>query len=361
MRKMLIFLFTMSVCSVHGQDIWQSRYETLQKEFETYKNNQSNYDRQLRALRGSNAANTQALDSLRSENERLRSENANLRNEIAFRDGSYTDQVESREMKESTIIDEAFTDPVFRAFLVTHYDNNNDGAISQYEAEEIEKLDITKLRISSVEGIENIINLKTLMCSTNKLTSLNLSNNTLLETLICDGNIISSLDISQCTELFFLDCSRNRLEKLDISLNPKLEIVNCADNILAEFISGNLELRTLNCANNRLTTLRLIDSPWLEYLNCIGNLIAVIDVSDCIYLQKMECQRNAITALDVSSNNSLTELNCSFNRLAFLSVSNDSNFDLLDCRSNPDLSEVKINREQQFIELKKGKKTILKT
>lgn len=62
-------------------------------------------------------------------------------------------------------------------------------------------------------------NLATLICYSNHIGSLNLSNNTKLTLLSCENNLLTSLDISKCEKLNWLDCSGNLLERLDVGTN----------------------------------------------------------------------------------------------------------------------------------------------
>ena len=91
-----------------------------------------------------------------------------------------------RKIKEETML--TFKDPAFKSFLIKYYDKNLDGEISQFEAEEITKLEVSKQKISSLEGIENLSNLLMLNCSGNKLTKLDVSKNIYLEELNCCSN-----------------------------------------------------------------------------------------------------------------------------------------------------------------------------
>ena len=61
------------------------------------------------------------------------------------------------------------------------------------------------------------------MCSGNKITSLNLSNNTQLNDLDCSNNNLKSLNISKNTDLHELDCRKNKIKSLDASKNKYLK------------------------------------------------------------------------------------------------------------------------------------------
>jgi len=64
--------------------------------------------------------------------------------------------------------------------------------------------------------------LSSLYCENNKLTSLDLTNNTKLDTLFCENNQLTSLDLSNNTAVQNLSCFSNQLTSLDISKNSLL-------------------------------------------------------------------------------------------------------------------------------------------
>ena len=76
-------------------------------------------------------------------------------------------------------------------------DTNGDSLISYSEAEAITSLDLggghwSSRNISDMTGIEAFISLDTLICQNNKLTSLDVSNNTALTYLDCITNQLTS-------------------------------------------------------------------------------------------------------------------------------------------------------------------------
>ncbi len=55
----------------------------------------------------------------------------------------------------------------------------------------------SNMNISSLSGIENFVNLQSLMCEHNQLTSLDISALTSLTGLAADGNELSIFDVSK--------------------------------------------------------------------------------------------------------------------------------------------------------------------
>lgn len=138
-------------------------------------------------------------------------------------------------------------DTVFlQALIERGVDTNEDSLISYEEAEAVTTLYVggfflSKRDITDMTGIEAFVNLGTLDCSSNYLTSLDVSSNTKLTVLHCALNLLTSLDVSANTALTELYCAENQLTSLDVSKNTNLEKFH---------ISGN-QLATLDISNNR--------------------------------------------------------------------------------------------------------------
>ena len=87
------------------------------------------------------------------------------------------------------------------ALIEAGIDTDGDGQISHMEAEAVTSLRVSGDSITDLTGIEKFINLDTLICSSNRLTS---------------------LDVSQINSLVYLGCSHNDLTSLDVSNNTLL-------------------------------------------------------------------------------------------------------------------------------------------
>ena len=216
-------------------------------------------------------------------------------------------------VKENTYIYDAETDDYNIPY--PDVDKNNDGQISEKEASVVKGLLIEEAGIRNLEEIKYFTSLTNLYCSSNELTSLDLSKNTALAGLNCSGNDLTSLDVSNNTALESLDCSGNDLTSLDVS--------------------NNTALTSLNCRSNDLTSLDVSNNTSLEYLECSYNQLTSLDVSNNTALTDLQCGYNELTSLDVSNNTALTDLYCSFNQLTSLDVSNNTALKSLDCFRNP--------------------------
>ena len=94
-----------------------------------------------------------------------------------------------------------FADPVFSEWVTAHCDRDGDGAISDAEARKVTAMNLSGLGIQSLGGIERFTALKTLDCSNNQLTQLDLSGNAALTALLCDGNPLPWVDVGPCPKL----------------------------------------------------------------------------------------------------------------------------------------------------------------
>ena len=85
-------------------------------------------------------------------------------------------------------------------------DTNDDNQIQINEAISISQLNVASSNISSLTGIEDFVNLTQLICDSNQLTSLNVTQNIALEILSCNFNPITSLNVTQNIALLDLSC-----------------------------------------------------------------------------------------------------------------------------------------------------------
>ena len=84
------------------------------------------------------------------------------------------------------------------------------------------------------------INLKKLVCHTNELKALNLSQHTNLEFLSVFQNELTTLDLSNNPKLATLNCASNHLKSLDLSSNP----------LLSDIVDISLGNQTVNAVAN---------------------------------------------------------------------------------------------------------------
>ncbi|MDR1722687.1 MAG: hypothetical protein LBR84_01955 [Tannerella sp.] len=79
-------------------------------------------------------------------------------------------------------------DANFKAYLLENFDANNDGEISQAEANAVKSIDCSGKEIAAIDGIEKFTNLESLACDNNNLSELELRYNKKLSHLSCKNN-----------------------------------------------------------------------------------------------------------------------------------------------------------------------------
>ncbi len=184
-----------------------------------------------------------------------------------------------------------FPDPVFRQMMSDYYDDDGDGTLSEDERS-VTYMSITAMledgeTVSDLTGIEYFSSLQILRYSGSY-----------------DGTGLEKLDTTSLMDLTSLTCQGNALTSLDLSNNSFLERVNCSD--------------------NELETLLLPAGAPLTFLHCYANSLTSIDVSKLYYLQDFRCDQNRLTSLDISANTELTAFNCSSNSIMSLDLSANS-------------------------------------
>jgi len=163
------------------------------------------------------------------------------------------------------------------------YDDVPDHSVLTANISGVTTLDIVGLQFQEIydlTGIEDFASLTTLYCNLNKLTTLDLSNNTNLVTLNCSQNMLTSIDVSGCLNLSWLVVDLNFLPALDLSANTNLTYLKCFSNSITSLdLSLNSALYYVRCRANPLTSLNIkngnnvaitnfdaIDNP---FLTCI--------------------------------------------------------------------------------------------
>ncbi len=244
------------------------------------------------------------------------------------------------------IDEEHFPDGGFRSYVADHFDPDGNGILSPEEAADVTEMNVELRHISSMKGIEFFPALKTLNCSNNQLTELDVTKNSALEVLLCAyqgsaglteldvtqnpaltalycaKNKLTELDVTQNPMLVKMDCTNNQLTALDVTHNPALEELYCDMNqITALDVTQNPELKNLHCSGNQLTALDVTHNPALKELFCGDNEIGRIDVTQNPVLRVLRCASCGLTGLDVTQNPELAQLSCCRNSIATLDLS----------------------------------------
>ena len=284
-----------------------------------------------------------------------------------------------------------FPDANFRTYVSSTYDKDGDGLLDWIG---VSSMDVSGKNIANLQGIGYFYDLTDLNCSSNQLTSLDLSENTALTVLSCYSNKLTSLDLSKNTALTVLSCYSNKLTSLDLTKNTALKTVYCQNNELSTLNIAKLsELSFLRCESNNLSSLSLLDCPLLNDLvknnafvftssckTCESNVSGVVhfvmvdrllpvivdsteieinsknfpdeNFRNSVYAYDKDnsgtlnsTERDAVTNISVSSKSitslkgvefftKLTQLDCSSNQLTSLDLSKNTALTQLNCSAN---------------------------
>ncbi|MGZ0015944.1 T9SS type A sorting domain-containing protein [Yeosuana sp. AK3] len=202
-------------------------------------------------------------------------------------------------------------------------------------------LNVSSKSISDLTGIESFTSLENLNCSSNQLSSLDLSNNEQIGFLDCSENLLTSLNLGLAPDLYYLICSKNLLTSLDVSNYANLDVLSCEDNKLTSLNVNITGLQLLYCQENLLTNLNLPNNSSLRVIFCDNNKLGSLDLSNCPQLEILNCFQNELTTINISNNLALEDLNCFSNQLTSLDISNNTQLDFLSCSDN-NLSDINV-------------------
>lgn len=246
-------------------------------------------------------------------------------------------------------------DANFKAYLVgnTAINTNGDTEIQCSEATAFTgAIDVYGLGISDLTGVEAFTALTELQCSSNQLTSLDVSANTALTELQCNHNQLTTLDVSGNTALTNLRCENNQLTSLNLPVTTNALIdLRCRNNQLTSLdVSANTALTILACNFNQLTSLDVSTNIALESLHFYDNPVTSIDVSTNTALTELQCGSNQLTSIDVSANTNLEGLYFSDTQLTSIDVSTNTALKWVYCE-NSQLTSLDLSAQPNLEEL----------
>jgi len=259
-----------------------------------------------------------------------------------------------------------FNDSTFKQRLIDEgIDTNFDDEISIIEAEAVAYLDISYNwpEISDIVEIHYFVNIDTLFCGGNNLTSIDVSNNSSLNVLDCSGNYnLDTLLLGNNTNLEQINLDNvytensfefsglpnlkvlrfSHVENLDVSNNLNLEELLCDFSGGPINVSNNPNLIKLICKNQEY--LDVTNSPLLEYLECEGGIykLSEIDLSNNTSLKNLVLWFNNISQLDLSQNTALEFIDCSFNLIQNIDFTNNVNTSYIACGGDS-LQNINVN------------------
>ncbi|AXG67857.1 internalin-J [Kordia sp. SMS9] len=214
----------------------------------------------------------------------------------------------------------------------------------------IEVFSISSRQIHDLTGIGGFTALEELNCTSNELTSLDLSQNVALRRLKCYFNELTSINLTQNTALERLECFVNNLTTIDLTQNTALNYLRAELNPLGTLdLSQNLVLDYINLSRTQLTAINLTANVALENIVLTNNLLTSIDVSQNVNVKGLFVDDNSLTSINVVTNQALQQFYCDNNAIEYLDLSNNTQLVSLQASNNA----------LTGIDLKSGNNTIL--
>lgn len=204
-----------------------------------------------------------------------------------------------------------FPDEVFREWISSNVDDDNDDYLDAEEIDNLTYLDINYVDVTDFTGLELFTNIDHLQISMNKAVStLNISN---LPT-------VSQLYINNCEKLTDLSIQNNpNLKKAQIFGLEQLANLDIQESSLQELdISDNPLLSSIDlrgCPN--ILNLKISYMPMIQSLNLNQNT----------QLQRLEIINTALSYLDLSKNTELSYVMVTENRLTSLNLNGNKHLD----------------------------------
>ncbi len=248
-----------------------------------------------------------------------------------------------------------FADRAFKVSVIEQYDDNFDGEIDFIEAENVTNINCANRTITSLEGIEYFVNLKSLNCSNNEIKEINLKSMSKLTTLNCYGNPIETLILDDCTaltSLSIINATTNSMSSRSVMIDGYEGATQFmfsskgAGFISFSFINSNT-VKNLEVAGDFTKSLNVYNVPGIVELHVgdvnvevmdLHNLnLTTIDLTNNINLKELYLHNNQLSSINLSKNTQLTKLNLSDNELQSINV-----------RLNNLLTELKVNNNSSI-------------
>jgi hypothetical protein len=166
-------------------------------------------------------------------------------------------------------------------------DTNGNGEIEVSEAAAVTGLKLhtigtTDNDIFSLEGLQYFVNLQRLWCSSNQITSLDVSMMPQLKFLFCDENAITSLILPPTSGI---------LKEIDLGAN----------NLTSFNTAGLSNLTYLALNSNNINSINLSPLTSVTYLNLSNNPLPAINLSQNVALQRLFISNTLISSLNCSN------------------------------------------------------------
>jgi Leucine-rich repeat (LRR) protein len=190
----------------------------------------------------------------------------------------------------------------------------------------IKRLELYRLAISSLVGIQSMVNLESLYAQDNLLTNINLSFNPNLENLDLQYNGVANIDLSNNTNLKSLNLEYNGISNLDLSNNSLISVLRLSNNNISNLdLSGLVQLNNLSINNNNLTSVDLTNNTNINYLELSDNNLTSIDLSSQPDLYSLTINNNNLSSIDLTNSPNINWVSLNDNGISNIDLSNNTN------------------------------------
>ncbi len=193
-------------------------------------------------------------------------------------------------------------------------DDDEDGTITQEELNQVAKLFINNMNVTSLQGIEYIPNLNELDCSHNPLSQINTALYTSPFALKCDYTAIASLNVTSnivllgvhhCAQLTSLTFSGGQTAPmtLDLSGLAALEVLQCQNcqEVSLLHLNDCLNLRELITTNTTVGPLNITGLTNLKKLKCEnGGISSITGIETALALEAIYVDENPLSSLHLA-------------------------------------------------------------
>ncbi len=249
------------------------------------------------------------------------------------------------------------------------YDDHNLASISGLgDCTAMQRLSCFDCALTDLSAVNSMYNIEFLNCSSNQLTSLQVTNKSKLTTIACHYNpqlrtitatgnpLLNTLYCMDNPQLWKLDCYSNALPAVNVTGCSDLKELRCYDNPALASIEGLADctgLQKLYCSNSALTSLSGINNMAdLDYLNCHDTRLTALGLTNKNRLTTVLCYNNPdmatltltgcaqLTQIDTKNCPKLKTVNCYSNNLTTLNVTGNTALTTLNCQDNGNLASI---------------------
>jgi len=271
-----------------------------------------------------------------------------------------------------------FPDPVFRDAVsngFTNYlgvetfaaaDKNGDGKLSETERNAVTGVNLAgesvtnKGSLTSLKGIENFSNLRSILVRYNNITELDLTQLPCLVSVNAfENNISPKVDFSQCPDVYFINLGGNPLlSELIIPTTRNLTNLHVDGNSLLDDtdyagwdIPNQIHLEALNIGSTGITSVDLTNNLKLKEFYANGASLGSIDVSNNEDLLILYVSNANLSTIDVSNNPKLFRLQAVNNLLTTMDLSNNMELQYITLYDNSSLSTLNLGANTKITQV----------